>query len=271
MVQFLSPLLMWGMLLGSIPIIIHLLNRRRYRRVDWAPMRQLRLTIRRNRRRVQIEQWLLLLVRVALPLLLFLFLARPVLNPTGLESWLQGTGRASQVVLLDDSLSMGYASAGPSAFARGREVAGALLEAVRPQDRCTLVTTSAPRTPIFHEAEGADRAALARDARALTGTDTHALWPSVLAGVEEVVAACTYPTRNLTIVTDLRRAGWDPGVSAVARRWAEAGVKVPRRRRRDRRDRRRDARSPRAARPDRPGRGRLALGGNGPGTTPRAS
>ncbi len=65
MMTFLSPLLMWGTLLGSIPIIIHLLNRRRFRRVEWAPMRYLKLTIQRNRRRIQLEELLLLLLRIA--------------------------------------------------------------------------------------------------------------------------------------------------------------------------------------------------------------
>ena len=157
MFNFLSPLLFWGMLLAIVPLIIHLMNRRRYRRVQWAPMRHLRMTIRRNRRRIQIEQLLLLLLRMALPILLFFFLARPVVNPTGLEKWFIGAGRSSQVILLDDSLSMGYTPAGPSAFQRAREVAGAVLAAAQPQDRCTLVATSAPKTPIFHEAEGADR------------------------------------------------------------------------------------------------------------------
>ena len=107
-------------------------------------MRYLKLTIQRNRRRIQLEQLLLLLVRIALPVLLFLFLARPLVNPTGLEAWLGG-GRTSQVVLIDDSLSMSYASSGPPAFRRAREIATALVTAARPQDRCTLVTTSAPR------------------------------------------------------------------------------------------------------------------------------
>jgi hypothetical protein len=226
MFNFLSPLLIWGTLLGLIPLIIHLLNRRRFRRVAWAPMRYLKLTIQRNRRRIQIEQLLLLLLRIALPVLLFFFLARPVLNPTGLEHWAFGGGRSSQVVLLDDSLSMGYASAGPSAFQRAREVAGALLAAARPQDRCTLVVTSAPRAPIFHEVEGSRRDQFSGDALAVPISDTHAVWPTVLAGVDEVVQSCTYPTRHLTIVTDLRKAGWDPGVADVARRWKEQGVRV---------------------------------------------
>ena len=226
MFQFLSPVLFWGMLLGIVPIIIHLLNRRRFRRVEWAPMRHLKLTIRRNRRRIQIEQLLLLLIRIALPLMLFLFLARPVMNPTGLEKWFIGGGRTSQVILIDDSLSMGYATAGPSAFNRAREVAGAVLNAAQPQDRCTLIAASAPRNPVFREAEGVDRESLARDALAVPATATHAAWPTVLAGVDEVVQSCTYPTKALTIVTALRKSGWDAGVTATAKKWAEQGLRV---------------------------------------------
>src|SRR5258707_12936608 len=107
MLTFLSPLLIWGTLLGAIPLIIHLLNRRRFRRVEWAPMRYLKLTIQRNRRRIQIEQLLLLLVRICLPVLLFIFLARPLVNPTGLERWLAGAGRTSHVIVVDEPLSMG--------------------------------------------------------------------------------------------------------------------------------------------------------------------
>jgi hypothetical protein len=226
MFNLLSPFLLWGTLLCSIPIIIHLLNRRRFKRVEWAPMRHLKLTIRRNRRRIQIEQLLLLLLRVALPLLLFLFLARPVLNPTGLEGWFIGGGRTSQVVLIDDSLSMGYASGGPPSFNRAREVAGSILSASKPQDRCTLVAASRPATPVFHEIEGEKRELLASDALALPISETHIAWPTVLAGIDEVVQSCTYPTRSLTIITDLRKSGWDSGIGSVAKRWSEQGLRV---------------------------------------------
>jgi hypothetical protein len=226
MFNLLSPLLIWGMLLSIIPIIIHLLNRRRFRRVEWAPMRHLKLTIRKNRRRIQIENLLLLLVRIALPVLLFLFLARPVLNPTGLERWFIGGGRSSQIVLIDDSLSMGYASNGPPAFHRAREVAGAILSAAQPQDRCTLVAASNPKTPVFHEIEGERREMLSSDALALPISETYADWPTVLEGVDEVVQSCTYPTRALTIITDLRKAGWGERVASVAKRWSEQGLKV---------------------------------------------
>src|SRR5262245_38446265 len=198
MMTFLSPLLIWGTLLGVIPIIIHLLNRRRFRRVEWAPMHYLKLTIQRNRRRIQLEELLLLLLRIALPVLMFIGLARPVLSPTGLEQWLGRGGRSSQVVLIDDSLSMGYAAGESAAFPRAQQAAGALLAALRPQDRCTLVTTSAPRAPVLQEVEGLRRDELTAAVSALPLTATHAAWPAVLEGVDEVLRSCTYPTRQLT-------------------------------------------------------------------------
>jgi len=226
MMTFLSPLLIWGTLLGAIPIIIHLLNRRRFRRVEWAPMRYLKLTIQRNRRRIQLEQLLLLLLRIALIVLLFLYLARPVVNPTGLEQWLGTGGRTSQVVLVDDSLSMGYAAGGAPSFQRARETAAALLAAARPLDRCTLVTSSTPRAPVLHDVEGARRDDFSAAALSLPLTATHAAWPSVLEAVDQVLRSCTYPTRQLTIVTDLRKTGWESGVAAISRRWKEQDVRV---------------------------------------------
>ena len=67
-----------GLLLASIPIIIHLLNRRRFKTVDWAAMTFLLRAMRKNRRRVRFEQWLLLAVRCSVLCLLGLALARPL-------------------------------------------------------------------------------------------------------------------------------------------------------------------------------------------------
>src|SRR4029078_3944341 len=95
----------------------------------------------------------------------------------------------------------------------------ALLAASRPHDRCTLVTTSAPRVPVLHEVEGSRRDALAAAALSIAPTATHAAWPPVLEGVDEVVRSCTYPTRQLTVVTDLRKSGWGRGVETIRPRW----------------------------------------------------
>ena len=62
----------------ALPIIIHLLNRRRFKTVTWAAMDFLMRAMRKNRRRLEFEQWILLAMRCLLVFLLRLVLARPM-------------------------------------------------------------------------------------------------------------------------------------------------------------------------------------------------
>ena len=74
---FANPLNMAiGGALVSSPIIIHLINRMRFKRVRWAAMEFLLKSQKRNRRRLIIEQLILLLLRILLVLLIGLLLAR---------------------------------------------------------------------------------------------------------------------------------------------------------------------------------------------------
>src|ERR1017187_3672952 len=74
---FLNP---WYMAAGGAlvrsPIIIHLINRMRFKRVRWAAMEFLLKSQKRNRRRLIIEQLLLLFLRCLLILMTGLLLAR---------------------------------------------------------------------------------------------------------------------------------------------------------------------------------------------------
>ena len=60
----------------SAPIIIHLINRMRFKRLRWAAMEFLLKSQKRNRRRLIIEQLILLVLRILLVLLIGLLLAR---------------------------------------------------------------------------------------------------------------------------------------------------------------------------------------------------
>src|SRR5438045_7470731 len=67
-----------GLGLISIPIIIHILNRRRFKTVTWAAMEFLLRAMRKNRRRLEFEQLLLLATRCLVVFLFALALARPL-------------------------------------------------------------------------------------------------------------------------------------------------------------------------------------------------
>ena len=65
-----------GALLISSPIIIHLINRMRYKRIRWAAMEFLLKSQKRSRRKLIIEQMILLALRILMVLLVGLLLAR---------------------------------------------------------------------------------------------------------------------------------------------------------------------------------------------------
>src|SRR6516162_9149302 len=96
---FLNPanMIVGGALVSS-PIIIHLINRMRYKRVRWAAMEFLLKSQKRNRRRLIIEQLILLFLRILLVLLAGLLLAR-FLGASALG--LQGNRNTVHLVLLD--------------------------------------------------------------------------------------------------------------------------------------------------------------------------
>src|SRR3954467_10783837 len=94
----------------SIPILIHLLNRRRFKIVEWAAMRFLLAAQKKNSRKMRIEQIILLLVRCAVLLLLVLAMCAVTpwaeaawrwLNPQGGKGVITGTTRTHKVIVVD--------------------------------------------------------------------------------------------------------------------------------------------------------------------------
>jgi hypothetical protein len=223
---FLNAPLLWGLGLASIPILIHLLFRRQYRRIDWAPMHYLKLSIQRNRRRIRLEQILLLLLRTVLVMLLFFLLARPVMHAEGLSRWLGGSGRTNRIVVLDDSLSMGYSEAGKTALGRGQDVLVDLLPTFGAKDRLTLVLASRPKQPLAREIDLDNVDDIVRDIRDVKPTEVFGAWEPILQAVDELIAGGSYPLHEVTLVTDLRETGWEGQLAELGSRWAGQRVRL---------------------------------------------
>jgi hypothetical protein len=101
--SFLNPAMLFGMTALAIPIIVHLLNRRRFKKIQWAAMRFLQVSLERNQRRMKVEDWILLLLRMAIVALIALAASRPATD------WLKSKGLSSKVtasVIIDSSASM---------------------------------------------------------------------------------------------------------------------------------------------------------------------
>jgi hypothetical protein len=129
-----SPLL-WGLLIVGVPVLIHLINMLRHRRVDWAAMEFLLVSQKKNRTWIMFKQLLLLLLRMLAVAAVVLMVAQPLLH-NKFGEWF-GSTVTHHIVLLDDSFSMSDRWANTSAFDEARAVvkqigAGAARQA-RPQ------------------------------------------------------------------------------------------------------------------------------------------
>jgi len=152
-----NPIMLGWLAAASAPIIIHLLNKRKYREAPWAAMSFLLAAIKKNSRRVQLEQWLLLALRTLLIVLVVVAAAEPGFR--GAEQLLDSRERVHRVIVVDGSFSMDYRPTGElSYFQQARHLAERIIENGREGDGFSLVVLGSPsRTvvgaPLFNKSE----------------------------------------------------------------------------------------------------------------------
>ena len=147
-------MLLWSAV-AVAPLIIHFWNRRRYDEVPWAAMDFLLAAVRQDARRIRLEQLLLLLLRMAIPVALAVALADPVLSVLGTTP--SQAPPQHHLLILDGSYSMNARSGEQTGFAAAKELARELVRGMPQGDGATLILMSAPPqvvigTPAFdHE------------------------------------------------------------------------------------------------------------------------
>ncbi len=140
---FLNAILLAGAAAFLIPLIIHLLNKRRVTVVAWGAMHLLQEALRQKKKNLRIEQLLLLLIRIAIPIMLALCLARPVMS---FFSQLPGMNKSSLVVLLDNSYSMRAPAVGGTVRDQARNDLRRVLDSLpRGSDASVILAGNPPK------------------------------------------------------------------------------------------------------------------------------
>jgi len=139
--QFFNPLMLIGLVAAAIPILLHLLNVRKLRTIEFSTLRFLQELQRSQVRRLKVEQWLLLVLRTLLVVLAVLAFARPVI-PTSVPV-LGGQVRSSVVIVLDNSPSMDARDSRGNRFRWAVRQAMQILDALKSGDEVAVVTASA--------------------------------------------------------------------------------------------------------------------------------
>ncbi len=216
-----SPFAAFAAMAGAVavPIIIHLLNRRRYRVVVWAAMRFLLQAEKKNAKRMRIEQLVLLAVRTALVLLLVLAMASVMpwaekvwhaLFPEGMaRAAAIGAQRTHRIIVLDGSFSMALHTGDASAFDRAKAVAEQIVRDAPRGDGFSVVLMAAPPRRIVPE-PSEDAGKVLAEIAAARLPHGNADLAATLNTVENLLrqSPAKFDQREVYFVTDLQQSTW---------------------------------------------------------------
>jgi hypothetical protein len=207
-----------GLVAAAAPVIIHLLNRRRFRVVDWAAMEFLLEAVRRNRRILHLRDLLLLAVRTVCIVLFGLALARPFFASSSAD---YDPDRAIHAVMVvDNSLSMGYEKLNGSLLDEARARASDFIGELPEGSRISVVPlcgNPAGYTLDAHRTKEDARDALAKiQSVDRSGDAVHAADLAI-----EAVAQAPDLSKRVIFIGDQQRVNWKG--DAVAPQWEQLG------------------------------------------------
>jgi hypothetical protein len=138
--SFLTPMLLGGATLVAVPILLHLIMRRKPVKREFPALRFLKARATANRRRLRLNHLLLLLLRIAALALLALALARPTLRGAG---WLaDGEGPVAAVFVFDTAPRMLLREANRTRLEQAATMAKVLFDKLPPTSKVAVLDTS---------------------------------------------------------------------------------------------------------------------------------
>jgi len=210
---FLTPLLLWFLAAASVPVIIHLLNKRRHKTVQWAAMQFLLKATRESRGKKKLRHILILTCRALGIAALAFAAARPVVS--GLLGW--GAGSIDTVVLvLDRSTSMELRSGDGQAAKR---------DLVLQKVRDAMAHLGNPRLVLIDSASGKAQEIpspdVLPDISSTAATDSAADFPALMNAAAEYLSSATGRS-EIWLASDLQQSNWLPGDE----RWAAVRASI---------------------------------------------
>lgn len=205
--MFLNPWLLLGVSGICVPIIIHLLNERKFQRVVWAAMRFVQISVEKNRQRMLIENLILLLLRCLIIVLLAFALARPMLP---YRAKFLGPQPVTAVLLMDQSGSMNESDGVQTRYAGALKAADGIVAGLPSGSSAAVILVSDIVRDLVPQPTvdlNLVRSSLARTTATDRGTD---LLPG-LKRAYETLAAVRGANKVLYLITDGQASGWRQG------------------------------------------------------------
>jgi hypothetical protein len=204
---FANPWLLWGLALGAVPILIHLLHRLTYRETSWAAMRFLLEATRKNSRRMRLEQLILLAVRTLLLLFAAVAFAEPLVEAVAPHA--RARTPIQRVIVLDASFSMGARADAETRFDRAKKAARQIVSESLPGDAVNLLRIAAHSGPVVVREPAFEPDSVLSEIDRLRLTDEPGdLGPTLLEAAEVLADPRAPKTKEIIFLSDFQRLTW---------------------------------------------------------------
>jgi hypothetical protein len=203
--ELLNPWMLLGLAAVAIPVIIHLLNRRRYEVVDWGAMQFLQIS-EVTRRRLLIEEILLMVLRMTLLAVLVYALAGPLWEHPVLAK-LDTRPNRDVVLMFDGSASMTATGSGQAAHERAKEWALDFVKELGAGDAVAVLQAKQQVVPVVGElSQDLERVRQRIDNLAPPGGGCD--WPQAVQAAHKLLESSKRGEREIILLSDGQRVGW---------------------------------------------------------------
>ncbi len=135
---FLNPAVLFGLIAASIPVLIHLLNLRKLKRIDFSTLSFLKELQKNKIRKIKLKQLLLLALRIAIIFFLVTAFARPTLKGIALGGT-TSAAKTTAVFILDNTASMSVVDSKGSYFNQAKAAIERLINQFQNGDEAALL------------------------------------------------------------------------------------------------------------------------------------
>ncbi len=141
---FLNPAILFGLLAASIPVIIHLFNLRKLKKIEFSTLAFLKELQKNKIRKIKLKQWILLALRVLIILFVVMAFARPTLQSVQIGGT-TSAAKTTAIFILDDTFSMSVVDQKGSYFNQSKEIISQVISQLQEGDEVGLILVSNPK------------------------------------------------------------------------------------------------------------------------------
>ncbi|HQU74305.1 MAG TPA: BatA domain-containing protein, partial [Calditrichia bacterium] len=201
--SFLNPLVLYALAAAAIPLLIHLLNRRKIKRIPFSTVQFLKQLEKKQMRNLKIRQWLLLLLRTLIIASLVLAFSRPTIR--------SGSGGFAErspieaIVVIDNSMSINEARLTGTLLGSLRSAFAELEGVFQSGDRLTIIQATQPLTYLARQ-EAFDATLWERVQVRLQSNSLKSNLGSALRQAGELAAQSVYAAREIYVISDFQES-----------------------------------------------------------------